>query len=95
MLVLGLSLSALSAAIAQVHCIDAAREAARLTAQGDPDRGIAAATEIAPKNAEININMTGEHIEVEVHATPPNTLLPGLHLHAKAVAIREPNGPSG
>jgi hypothetical protein len=36
--------------------------------------------------------MTGEHIEVQVSATPAGGLLPGLHLQAEAFAVREPDG---
>jgi hypothetical protein len=89
---LGLALSGLVAAADHVRCIDAAREAARLTAQGEPGRAKQAAARIAPDNAEITIIRKGEYIEVDVHATPAGGLLPGVRLHAEAFAVREPGG---
>lgn len=89
---LGLALSGLSAAADQVRCVDAAREAARLVARGEPEQARVAAARIAPEGAEITINIEGEHIEVDVHAVPADGLLPGIRLHAEAFAIREPDG---
>lgn len=91
-LVLGMALGGTSAVADQVRCVDAAREAARLTARGEQDEAQAAAKRIAPPNAEVTIKMTGEHIEVHVNATPVGGLLPGVHLHAEAFAVREPGG---
>lgn len=89
---LGLALSGLAAAADHVRCMDAAREAARLAAQGEPERAKYAAARIAPANAEITITTKGQHIEVDIHATPAGGLLPGIHLHAEAFAVREPDG---
>jgi Flp pilus assembly protein TadG len=91
-LVLGMTLGSIAAMVDQVRCVDAAREAARLTARGDQDAAEAAAKRIAPQNAEVTITMTGEHIEVRVSATPVGGLLPGIHLQAAAFAVREPSG---
>jgi hypothetical protein len=92
---LGLTLCGMAAAIDQVRCVDAAREAARLTARGEPEEGKKAAARIAPTNAEITINTRGEHIEVDIHASPASGVLPGIRLHAEAFAVREPEGPAG
>jgi hypothetical protein len=89
---LTLVLYGLAAAADQVRCVDAAREAARLTARGEAEEARAAAATIAPPAAEITINEEGEHIEVNIRASPAGGLLPGLHLHAKAFAVREPDG---
>ena len=89
--VLGMALGAISAAIDQLRCTDAAREAARLTARGEPDEATAAARHIAPEDATIHITTDGEEIHVSVTAT---TAFPGLHLHADAYAITEPNPPT-
>jgi hypothetical protein len=89
---LGLSLSGMAAAADHVRCIDAAREAARLTAQGEPEQAKSAAARIAPPNAKITITTKGEHIEVDIHADPAGGLLPGVRLHAEAFAVREPDG---
>jgi hypothetical protein len=93
LIVLSLSIGGLLAAADQVRCVDAAREAARLTARGDPEQAKSAAARIAPPNAKITIRTEGEHIEVDIHATPANDLLPGLALHAEAFAVREPTAP--
>jgi Flp pilus assembly protein TadG len=88
--VLALVLGAISAAIDQLRCIDAAREAARLVARGEPDRARAAATQIAPTSANVAITVHGDTIQVDVLAKPVNGLLPGLQLHGAAYAIAEP-----
>jgi hypothetical protein len=88
--VLALALGAISAAIDQLRCIDAAREAARLVARGEPDRARAAATHIAPTSADVVITVRGDTIQVDVRASPVNGLLPGLQLHGAAYAIAEP-----
>jgi Flp pilus assembly protein TadG len=90
-LLLAMALSALGAAADQVRCVDAAREAARLTARGEPERARTAAEHIAPRGAEVTITVKDEHIEVEVRAAPLGGLLPGIHLRAEAFATREPH----
>ncbi len=91
-LILGMALGGTSAMADQVRCVDAAREAARLTARGQQDEAEVAAKRIAPQNAEVTITMNGEQIEVHVNATPVGGLLPGIRLHASAFAVREPGG---
>ncbi|MFL6120463.1 TadE family type IV pilus minor pilin [Actinophytocola sp.] len=91
-LVLGLLLYGVSAAADQVRCVDAAREAARLTARGDVDLAREAAARIAPAGAEVDVQIEGERVHVDVDATPAGDLLPGVHLHAEAFAVREPGG---
>ena len=88
--VLALALGAISAAIDQLRCIDAAREAARLVARGESDRARTAAAEIAPASANVAITVHGDTIQVDVRAKPVNGLLPGLQLHGAAYAIAEP-----
>lgn len=88
--VLALVLGAISAAIDQLRCIDAAREAARLVARGEPDRARVAAAEIAPNSANVTITVHGDAIQVDVRAEPVNGLLPGLQLRGAAYAIAEP-----
>lgn len=90
--VLALALGAVSAAVDQLRCTDAAREAARLAAQGDRQRAHAAAERIAPAGADITITTTGEEIAVAVRAEPAAGLIPGLELHAEAFAVAEPAG---
>jgi Flp pilus assembly protein TadG len=89
---LGAALGSLSAAADQVRCVDAAREAARLVARGEADQAADVVARIAPTGAEITIDTEGEHIHVGVQATPVGGMLPGLHIHADAFAVREPDG---
>jgi hypothetical protein len=89
---LGLMLGGLAAGADQIRCVDAAREAARLVARGEPELAKDAATRVAPPGAEIAINTEGEHIHVGVRASPVGGLLPGVRLHAEAFAVREPDG---
>jgi Flp pilus assembly protein TadG len=91
---LGLTLCGITAAIDQVRCVDAAREAARLAARGEPEEGKKAAARIAPTNAKITIDAKGDHIEVNIQASPASGLLPDIRLHAEAFAVREPVGPA-
>ncbi|WP_233160417.1 TadE family type IV pilus minor pilin [Actinophytocola xanthii] len=88
--VLALALGAISAAVDQLRCTDAAREAARLTARGDSDGAAAAARRIAPRGATVDISTEGEEIHVIVHAAPVAGLVPGLRVRAEAFAIGEP-----
>lgn len=89
-IVLGMVLYGLAAAADQVRCLDAAREAARLTARGEPEQARNAAARIAPAGAQITISTKGEHIHVDVRAAPAHGVLPGIRLHAQAFAVREP-----
>jgi hypothetical protein len=89
---LALALAALAATAEQLRCMDAAREAARLTARGEEAQAEAVAARIAPPGAEVTITMENEHIAVRVEATPVGGLLPGLRLEAEAFAVREPDG---
>lgn len=82
-----LCLGALLAASAQVRCVDAAREAARLEARGDSAVARSAAGKLAPPGAEVSVRHEGEFIVAVVTARTP--LLP-LRLRAEAVALREP-----
>ncbi|WP_174375352.1 TadE family type IV pilus minor pilin [Nocardia higoensis] len=87
MIVVMLCLGAVLAASAQVRCVDAAREAARLEARGDTAVARAAAGRVAPPGADISVRREGAFIVAVVSARTP--LLP-LRLRAEAVAVREP-----
>lgn len=91
--VLGMALAGVAAVTDQLRCTDAAREAARLTARGEPDQGRAAAERIAPKGASIDIQVDGDAISVEVRASPA-ALLPGLTTTGRAYAVAEPGSQS-
>jgi Flp pilus assembly protein TadG len=88
--VLGMALGAVSAVLDQLRCTDAAREAARLIARGEPDRARAAAERIAPRGAGLAIQTNGDEISVQVNAPPVGRLLPGLRVSGAAYAVAEP-----
>lgn len=89
--VIVLCLGALLAASAQVRCVDAAREAARLAARGDRANAEAAGRRVAPDNARLTLRTEGATVVARVEAVV--ALLPGLELRAEAVAVREPGVP--
>jgi hypothetical protein len=89
---LTLGLTMLGVAADNVRCVDAAREAARLVARGEPEHAKEAATRLAPQGADITVRVDGEHIKVTVQATPADGLLPGVQVEAAAFAVREPSG---
>ncbi|MFW0789418.1 TadE family type IV pilus minor pilin [Gordonia sp. CPCC 205333] len=87
--VLMMGIVGVSAVSAQVRCVDAAREVARLAAAGD-----ATAREVggrvAPAGASISVNdSSAEFIEVIVETRV--ALLPGVDIRAYALAAREPD----
>jgi Flp pilus assembly protein TadG len=92
-LVLTLGAATITAVVDQLRCTDAAREAARLIARGEPERADGAVQAIAPKNAHLAVRTDGDTIHVEVTATPTANLLPGLRLTAHAYAVLEPTSP--
>ncbi|MFD3507122.1 TadE family type IV pilus minor pilin [Nocardia sp. NPDC058666] len=83
-----LCIGALLAASTQVRCVDAARETARLAARGDTTHALAAGRTVAPPGATIDLRTEGDRVVATVTADTP--LLPGLRLHAEAVAATEP-----
>ncbi|MFF0489500.1 TadE family type IV pilus minor pilin [Nocardia sp. NPDC004068] len=83
-----LCLAALLAASAQVRCVDAAREAARLSARGADTAALPAARRVAPPGATIALHDDNDNVVASVTTRVP--LLPLLVLRAEAVAVREP-----
>lgn len=88
MVVLLLCIAGVTAVSAQVRCIDAAREAARLVARGDDARAEAAARRIAPHDAVLALRHDGDFVVARV--TAHSALLPGLSITAEAVSATEP-----
>jgi hypothetical protein len=86
--VLVLCLAGITAVSAQVQCIDAAREAARLAARGDDRSAIDAARGVAPPGAGVQIRRDGGFVVAAV--TARSNLLRALHISATAVAAVEP-----
>ncbi|WP_329788173.1 TadE family type IV pilus minor pilin [Lentzea sp. DG1S-22] len=80
-----LAANGLTAVIEQMRCTDAAREAARLAARGERQRGEAAVAEIAP-GATVVIHLDPDAVEVVVSKRGPL----GLPLSARAFAVPEP-----
>ncbi|GLZ40982.1 TadE family type IV pilus minor pilin [Actinokineospora sp. NBRC 105648] len=92
-LVFGLAVAGLSAVADQVRCLDAAREAARLVARGETERGRALAALIAPSGAAIDIHADGDTVSVVVSAD--GGLLPGVRPRGDAHAVVEPGSADG
>lgn len=94
-IVLVLTVFALSCVAAQLRCVDAARAAARLAARGEPTGAVSAAgRSLAPKDASVQVTSTAETVEVRVTAVvdPFRGVLarmPGVPVGARAVAPRE------
>lgn len=86
--VLVLCVAGIGAVSAQVRCIDAAREAARLAARGDAAAATAAVPRIAPAGATIVLRFEGDLVVATVSAA--SALLPGVAIHAEAVSAVEP-----
>jgi Flp pilus assembly protein TadG len=89
--VLAMVLAGASMVLDQIRCTDAAREAARLVARGEQDRAADAVRHIAPSGATLAVTTNGDQITVAVQNPAAGGLLPGVHVHADAYAVREPN----
>ena len=87
---LALALFALAAMAAQVRCVDAARELARLAARGEPERGRVVAAQLAPDGARLELVRTGDTIASEVSAQLVAPL--PLRIAGRAVAAVENGG---
>jgi hypothetical protein len=88
-LVLVMAVGAVAAVGAQLRCLDAAREAARLVARAEPDRARQAAGAIAPGGALVDIRIAGDEVTVEVSSGVVGRL-PGLTVSGRAVGVLEP-----
>lgn len=84
-----LCVGAVFAAVTQVRCVDAAREAARLAARGDRSLAVDTARRVAPEGAAISLRDEGDRVIALVTSDTP--LLPILELRAEAVAVEEPD----
>jgi Flp pilus assembly protein TadG len=88
--VLSLVLGAVSAVTAQLRCVDAAREAARLAARGEQDRAEKLARQVAPAGAVVAVTVHGDEITARVSVNAVAGLLPGIEVRAEAAAVMEP-----
>ncbi len=84
-LLLMVGLTALAAVRTQIECIDAAREAARAAARGEP-------VVSRVDGATITVGTDGDvaRATVRVHSSPLGGRLPGFDISATAVAAVEP-----
>lgn len=89
--VLAFGLAGVAAVGDQLRCADAAREAARLAARGEPETARDAAQRIAPSGAQLDMNATSTGISVTVRVEPAGGLLPGIEVSADAYAVPEPD----
>ena len=87
MVVLLLCLAGITAVSMQVRCVDAAREAARLSARGD-GRAVEVARGIAPPGASVAVRRDGDLLVATVVAH--SKLLPSLDIAAQAASAAEP-----
>ncbi len=85
-----LLIAGLTALTSQLRCTDAAREAARLLARGQPTEAAAAVHVIGPPGANLAFEQIGDTITAKVTAHPAGGLLPAIHLDATAYAVAEP-----
>jgi hypothetical protein len=76
---------ALSAVRTQIECVDAAREAARAAARGEPVAGLPGRT--------VTVTTDGDLVRatVAVHWAPVGSRLPGVDIVATSVAATEPS----
>jgi len=77
----------------QVRCADAAREAARAAARGDPASAVASvAAQRAPRGAEVTVAASSQLVRVVVVArvAPLSHWLPSITVTGRAVAAAEP-----
>ena len=90
MILLLTGLAAVNAVATNMRCVDAAREAARAEARGEP--GVAAGQRAAPAGANVSVTATGDTVTATVLAVthPLGGRLPGFTVVATAVAAREP-----
>ena len=92
-LVIAAGLAMVSVVLAQVRCVDAAREAARAAARGESWEVVhSAAVQAAPSGAKVEVGGSHEEVRVTVSARARRVggLLPAFPVSAEAVALREP-----
>ncbi|MEI7717614.1 MAG: TadE family type IV pilus minor pilin [Mycobacterium sp.] len=79
--------SGIAAVSTQMRCIDAAREAARLAARGDPAAAVVGSG-IAPPGASMDVRRNGGYVVARVSSRP--AMLPGVVIVGEAVSAAEP-----
>jgi Flp pilus assembly protein TadG len=95
LVVLAAAVWVLAAVAGQLRCVDAARAAARAAARGDaPPAVTAAAREVAPAGARVQVQVSGTQVRVLVRAEvrpfgPVAGRLPAVLVAGRAVALVE------
>lgn len=94
MILLAVAFAAVAVADRRVRAADAAREAARAAARGDPDAGRRLASMAAP-GSSVTISRDGDHVVAWVRLVvhPMGEWLPGVTVSQDAVAAAEPGAP--
>lgn len=97
-LALLIGVGAVSAMTARMRCADAAAVAARLAARGEPSEAVvAAARQIAPAGAHVQLETSATTVHVVVSMTarvlPVGGLLPGFRVSGTFAQDREPGPP--
>jgi len=93
-LLLAVSVTAVSAVTTQLRCVDAAREAARAAARGAADAE-SAGQRVAPDGARVTVESGGKQVlaVVRVRVRPFGSWITGPEVSATAVAEPEPGEP--
>jgi Flp pilus assembly protein TadG len=92
-LVVAAAMTAVSVLLAQLRCVDAAREGARAAARGEPIEVVRSVTgRAAPAGAVVEVTTTGDEVSVQVSARAGvvGGRLPTFQVGDTAVALREP-----
>jgi hypothetical protein len=89
LVVLALLIGVMSAVGAQLRCLDAAREAARLITRGESVRAPSVVAAIAPADARLDVRLQGDEVTVTVSGAAVGRLA-GLTVTGRAVGILEP-----
>ncbi|MCO1578931.1 hypothetical protein M8C13_24555 [Crossiella sp. SN42] len=87
-LVVGLAIAGFQAVLTQLRCVDAAQEAARLIARGEPERAEEVVRAMVPNEVQLSTRFEGDAVRVEVVARPLGKLL-SLPLRGTAFALLE------
>lgn len=93
---LGAALTAVAVVAGQLRCVDAAREAARAAARGEPAAVVRSlAAQAAPNGAAVEVSTGGDEVTVRISARVHTLggLLPSFGVAGTAVALREPVPP--
>jgi hypothetical protein len=91
-LLVAAGLTAVSVLVAQLRCVDAAREGARAAARGEPIAVVRTAALRAAPGSAVEVGTGADDVRVTVTATAGRGggLLPTFRVTSTAVALREP-----